>query len=78
MFETGEYWGVDIGYITMLVGLRSETNRKLVNRRGKHRLSLVNGDMLRHISELGQFDLVMSTFALSQIPKESWWFERSV
>ena len=34
MFETGEYWGVDIGYITMLVGLRSETNRKLVNRRG--------------------------------------------
>ena len=55
----------------MLVGLSSKMNRKLINRRSKHQLSLVNGDMLRHISELGPFDLVMSTFALSQIPKES-------
>ena len=34
MFETGEYWGVDIGYLTILFGLSSKMNRKLVNERG--------------------------------------------
>ena len=71
MFETGEYWGVDIGYLTILFGLSSKMNRKLVNERGTEQLKLINGDMLRHIGELGPFDLAVSTYTLELIPKES-------
>ena len=69
MFETGEYWGIDIGYLTILFGLGSKINRKLINERGTERLRLINGDLLRHIGELGPFGLVVSTYTLNLISK---------
>ena len=70
MFETGEYWGIDIGYTTILVGLSSK-NKKIINERGSERIKLINGDMLRHINKLGPFDLVVSTYTLGHIPADS-------
>ena len=69
MFETGEYWGIDIGYITILRGLSSK-NKKIINKRGSERIKLINGDILRHIDGLGPFDLVVSTSTLGHIPAE--------
>ena len=63
--------GIDIGYLTILFGLGSKINRKLINERGTERLRLINGDLLRHIGELGPFDLAVSTYTLDLIPKES-------
>ena len=61
--------GIDIGYLTILFGLSSKMNRRLTNERGTERLRLINGDLLRHIGELGPFGLVVSTYTLNLISK---------
>ena len=73
MFETGEYLNRAHAeynfYITIFFGLGSKINRNLINERGTERLRLINGDLLRHIGELGPFGLVVSTYTLNLISK---------
>ena len=61
--------GVDIGYLAIFFDLSSKINRKLINERGTERLRLINGDLLRHVGELGPFGLVVSTYTLNLISK---------
>ena len=61
--------GDDTGYLAILFDLSSKINRKLINERGTEQLRLINGDLLRHIGELGPFSLVVSTYTLNLISK---------
>ena len=69
MFATGAYWVLVPVIWLYFIGLSSKINRKLINKRGTEHLRLINGDLLRHVGELGPFGLVVSTYTLNLISK---------